>query len=176
MLTFFEIIRYKLNCTLASVEGKPPPNHPLSNKIEHHTDRQVRRLWLVEFDHVNHQHLGKRFLKNGSSCLNLSENFQGINYSILKLRPGEGEEKMKNYQNSQYKEKSRAKPKSNLLFPYCVFSAPVLANKLKVSSYHVNIDSPILIIKIFVHDLLVKSESKIAVKSLLKDKNNNKNS
>ena len=40
MITFFEIIRYKLSCTLASLEGNRTPTHTLSNRIEHHTDRQ----------------------------------------------------------------------------------------------------------------------------------------
>ena len=42
MLNFFDVIRYKLNCTLASLEGSPVPHHPLADNVEHHTDRQVR--------------------------------------------------------------------------------------------------------------------------------------
>jgi len=41
MVVFFEVIRYKLNCTLASLEGNPSPTHPLADKIEHLTDKQV---------------------------------------------------------------------------------------------------------------------------------------
>ena len=54
MVTFFEVIRYKLSCTLASLEGNPSPTHPLADKIEHHTDKQVSSLIEVQIrDMVN---------------------------------------------------------------------------------------------------------------------------
>nr|XP_026690621.1 nostrin [Ciona intestinalis]XP_026690622.1 nostrin [Ciona intestinalis]XP_026690623.1 nostrin [Ciona intestinalis] len=40
MLTFFDIIRYKLNLTLSSIDGSSRPQHPLSNCMENHTDKQ----------------------------------------------------------------------------------------------------------------------------------------
>ncbi|CAK8672395.1 unnamed protein product [Clavelina lepadiformis] len=65
LLMFFDVIRYKLGCTLASLDGNAQPQHPLANNIEHHTDKQ------------------------------------GIIYSMLRLQPGEADEKMKNSNKSR---------------------------------------------------------------------------
>jgi len=40
-LTFLDVIRFKLSCTIASLDGNPRPSHPLSNNMEQHTDKQV---------------------------------------------------------------------------------------------------------------------------------------
>ncbi|XP_019636172.1 PREDICTED: nostrin-like isoform X1 [Branchiostoma belcheri] len=79
MIDLLSVSQYKLQCTLALLEGHNKPEHPLSQYIEQHRDKQYVGTANVHLKRLRRHSTGSMLLRSDSVL------FQGIMHSTLRI-------------------------------------------------------------------------------------------